>query len=73
MKRRNFLTAMSYATAGMLIPVGLNSCVAQTNARTNRPKRLVVIFLRGAIDGLNIIVPHQEAEYSGHRSHRVKK
>ena len=63
MKRRKFLTAASYATAGMLIPVGLHSCVAQTQAKINRAKRLVVVFLRGGIDGLNIVVPHQEADY----------
>ena len=33
---------------------------AQTGART---KRLVVIFQRGAADGLNIVVPHGEAQY----------
>ena len=63
MKRRNFLTKAGLATAGMLIPVGLNSCVALGNAQTNQPKRLVVIFLRGAIDGLNTVVPHQERDY----------
>lgn len=63
MKRRNFLTKAGLATAGMLIPVGLNSCVALSNAQTKRPKRLVVIFLRGGIDGLNVVVPHQETEY----------
>jgi len=30
---------------------------------TSRPKRLVVIFQRGAADGLNIVVPHGEALY----------
>ena len=63
MKRRKFLTAAGYASAGILIPVGLNSCVARTDARANRSKRLVVVFLRGGIDGLNIVVPHQEADY----------
>ena len=63
MKRRTFLTAAGYATAGMLIPVGLNSCVAQTDAQTSRPKRLVVVLLRGGIDGLNVVIPHQEADY----------
>lgn len=63
MKRRNFLTTLGYATTGMLIPVGLNSCVAQTEAKTNTPQRLVVVFLRGAIDGLNVVVPHQEPDY----------
>src|SRR5215467_12218789 len=28
-----------------------------------RPKRLVVIFQRGAADGLNIVVPHGETTY----------
>ena len=63
MKRRNFLSTLGYATTGMLIPVGLNSCVAQTDAQTGKSQRLVVIFLRGAIDGLNVVVPHQEANY----------
>jgi uncharacterized protein (DUF1501 family) len=27
------------------------------------PQRLVVIFLRGAVDGLNVVVPYQEAAY----------
>ncbi len=64
MKRRNFLTAASLATGGMLLPIGCNSWVAQPN--TNQPhnrKRLVVVFLRGAVDGLNIVIPHQAAEY----------
>ena len=63
MKRRKFLTAASLATAGMLIPVGLNSWVAKGIAQPTNRKRLVVIFLRGAIDGLNVVVPHQEADY----------
>ncbi|MBE9042995.1 DUF1501 domain-containing protein [Pleurocapsales cyanobacterium LEGE 10410] len=63
MKRRKFLTAAGLATAGILVPVGMNSWVARgVKSATNR-KRLVVIFLRGAVDGLNIVVPHQEAEY----------
>ena len=32
-----------------------------------RTKRLVVIFQRGAADGLNIVVPHGEASYYGMR------
>ena len=63
MKRRKFLTRAGFLGAGMLIPVGLNSCVAQTEAQTDRPQRLIVIFLRGGIDGLNVVVPHQEADY----------
>ncbi|MEL6502081.1 MAG: DUF1501 domain-containing protein, partial [Cyanobacteria bacterium J06623_1] len=62
MKRRNFLTAASLAAGSMLLPIGCNSWVAQQAKATNR-KRLVVVFLRGAIDGLNVVIPHQAAEY----------
>ncbi|MEN9567251.1 MAG: hypothetical protein RLZZ69_2447 [Cyanobacteriota bacterium] len=65
MRRRSFLTAAGLATGAMLLPIGCNSWVAQqpnTNNLKNR-KRLVVVFLRGAVDGLNIVIPHQAAEY----------
>ena len=63
MKRRKLLTIASLATTGMLLPVGFNSWVAQGTDSANNRKRLVVIFLRGGADGLNILVPHQEADY----------
>ena len=63
MKRRKFLNVAGFAGAGILIPVGLNSCVAQTDAQTSQPQRLVVVLLRGGVDGLNVVVPHQEADY----------
>ena len=63
MRRRKFLTTAGLVTAGMLVPVGLNSWVATGVRSATKRKRLVVIFLRGAVDGLNIVVPHQEAEY----------
>ncbi|MEM8719185.1 MAG: DUF1501 domain-containing protein [Cyanobacteria bacterium P01_G01_bin.39] len=66
MKRRKLITAAGLATAGMLIPVGCNSWVAQransANSKSDR-QRLVVVFLRGAVDGLNVIIPHQEIDY----------
>lgn len=63
MKRRKFLTSASLATAGFLLPVGCNSWVAQsTNSKSDR-QRLIVILLRGGVDGLNIVVPHQSREY----------
>ena len=63
MKRRKLLTIASLATTGMLLPVGLNSWVARGTGSANNRKRLVVVFLRGGVDGLNILVPHQEANY----------
>jgi uncharacterized protein (DUF1501 family) len=63
MKRRKFLTAASLATAGMLMPLGCNTWVAQNQAQAANGKRLVVVFLRGGIDGLNVVIPHQEPDY----------
>jgi uncharacterized protein (DUF1501 family) len=40
------------------------SFVARTAlAATGRRKQLIAIFQRGAVDGLNMVVPHGEAEY----------
>jgi uncharacterized protein (DUF1501 family) len=63
MKRRKLLTAASLATAGMLLPIGCNSWVAQRANSASDRQRLVVIFLRGGVDGLNVVIPHQEADY----------
>ena len=63
MKRRKFLTAAGLATGGMLLPIGCNSWVAKRANSANSRQRLVVVFLRGGVDGLNIVVPHQTSEY----------
>ena len=62
MNRRNFLQQISLFTAASLLPVGVNSWVAKGVAQTNN-KRLIVVFLRGAVDGLNVVVPYQETAY----------
>ena len=63
MKRRKLLTIASLATTGMLLPIGFNSWVARGIDSANNRRRLVVVFLRGGMDGLNVLVPHQEADY----------
>lgn len=63
MKRRKFLQRVGLATGGMMIPVSRNSWVARGVSQGENTQRLVVIFLRGAIDGLNIVIPHQDADY----------
>jgi uncharacterized protein (DUF1501 family) len=63
MKRRKFLQRVGLATGGMIIPVGFNSWVARGVSQSENSPRLVVILLRGAIDGLNIVVPHQDPDY----------
>jgi uncharacterized protein (DUF1501 family) len=61
--RRFFLRNGALALAGTTaIPSFLmRSVLAQTATVPNR--RLVVIFQRGAADGLNIVVPHREKNY----------
>ena len=59
--RRFFLKSSAvslFGTAG--IPAWLSRAVA---AQDGRKKVLVVIFLRGAMDGLNAVVPHGEKSY----------
>lgn len=61
MKRRQFLrtVALASATTGF---VGLQGRLGHT-AAVSRQKRLIVVFLRGGVDGLNVVIPYQEAAY----------
>ena len=58
--RRSFLQLAGAGTA--LIPFG-HGAFAASAGNTLGGKRLVVVLLRGAVDGLNVIVPHGEAAY----------
>src|SRR6201999_4550607 len=60
--RRYFLKSSGLAlVAGGLLP---NVFVKMANASTTKGKKvLVAIFQRGAVDGLNVIVPYGEAAY----------
>jgi uncharacterized protein (DUF1501 family) len=66
MNRRQLLQGISAAGAGALI-LGPN---AWASALTPNPatRRLIVVFLRGAVDGLNIVVPYSEPNYYRMRS-----
>jgi uncharacterized protein (DUF1501 family) len=61
MNRRTFLKAAAGAAAGLLLPLGGTgwAFAAPTPAR----KRLIVVFLRGAVDGLSVLVPYAEPAY----------
>jgi uncharacterized protein (DUF1501 family) len=61
MDRRKFVIQSSLFTASNLLTVG----VAQS-ANSNQ-KRLIVIFLRGAVDGLSAVVPYFEKAYYENR------
>lgn len=63
MNRRFFLHRGALAVAGTTaLPAFLvRSVLAESTAAPNR--RLVVIFQRGAADGLNVVVPYREKNY----------
>lgn len=63
LNRRFFLHKGALAVAGTAaLPNFLvRSILAETSAATNR--RLVVVFQRGAADGLNVVVPYREKNY----------
>lgn len=64
MKRRDFLKFASAGTAGLLVPLSQSAWAA----RGAQPgPRLVVLFLRGAIDGLNVVAPYAEEAYYDYR------
>src|SRR5438270_13501180 len=56
MRRRDFLV-LSTGTALLPLAGGARA------AGAGMPKRLVVILLRGAVDGLNVVVPYGEEAY----------
>jgi uncharacterized protein (DUF1501 family) len=65
MQRRQFLTQAGLASLTAL--GGSYSWLGVNAAPSSNSKRLIVIFLRGAIDGLNVVVPYSEPSYYKHR------
>jgi len=62
--RRVFLRNSTLAVVGTtVIPSFLTRAAFGSVERGAKPKHLVVIFQRGAADGLNIVVPHGERAY----------
>ncbi len=62
--RRAFMKGGAMALVGTsVVPTFLQrSVLAQTTSAQAQGKKLVVIFQRGAADGLNIVVPHAETQ-----------
>ena len=67
MNRRKFLKLATTLSGLSALPYGMQGWAA-SNADIGRDHhRLVVIFLRGAVDGLNIVVPYKESAYYDNR------
>ena len=61
--RRYFLKNGGIAMIGMAsLPSFLQRAIASTSAAPNK-KKMVVLFQRGAMDGLNVVVPFAEPNY----------
>ncbi|WP_414564868.1 MULTISPECIES: DUF1501 domain-containing protein [unclassified Anabaena] len=63
MKRREFLIHSGLFSASTIAAVGSNAWVARSATNNSNPQRLIVIFLRGGVDGLNVVVPYSETAY----------
>ncbi len=62
--RRIFLRNSALAVVGTAaVPAFLTRAARGAEVAAGKNRRLVVIFQRGAADGLNIVVPHGEASY----------
>ncbi len=63
MKRRKFIQKASIFSASSLVAVGANAWLSRSTSATPNSKRLIVIFLRGAVDGLSVVVPYTDDVY----------
>lgn len=63
--RSGSITLASFGLLPTAPPFLQRAALAQglTDSRRGRRKTLIVIFQRGAVDGLNMVVPHGEASY----------
>jgi uncharacterized protein (DUF1501 family) len=66
MQRRDFLKLAAGTLAGALLPIGASGWAFAAPGAS--PKRLIVVLLRGAIDGLSVVVPYAEEAYYAGRS-----
>src|SRR5580658_90053 len=61
--RREFLRRAAMLSASGILLLSPNAWAARALEGDSSRKRIVVIFLRGAVDGLNVVVPHGEPDY----------
>jgi uncharacterized protein (DUF1501 family) len=60
MRRRHFLNAVG---AGILLPIGRGAWAVSAPAANPTGKKLIVVMLRGAVDGLNVVAPVGDENY----------
>lgn len=66
--RRLFLKSSALAMFGVgSVPTWLGRALYAKDAPAERKKILIAIFQRGAVDGLNVVIPHGESAYYAQR------
>ncbi|MGA9851817.1 MAG: DUF1501 domain-containing protein [Gammaproteobacteria bacterium] len=63
MNRREFLRNALLASGATLLTVGSRGWAARLSDTVGGNRRLIVVFLRGAVDGLNVVVPWGDDRY----------
>lgn len=63
MNRREFLRNVLMAFGATLLTVGTRGWAARLSDAVGGGRRLIVIFMRGAVDGLNVAVPYADDRY----------
>lgn len=63
MNRREFLRNALMASGATLLTVGTRGWAAKLSDAVAGERRLIVVFLRGAVDGLNVVVPYADDRY----------
>jgi uncharacterized protein (DUF1501 family) len=63
LNRREFIRAAATASAKGVLLLSSHSWIARAALGDSSRRRLVVVFLRGAVDGLNVVVPYGDSEY----------
>ncbi|MHC4077322.1 MAG: DUF1501 domain-containing protein [Planctomycetota bacterium] len=70
LSRRSFLELAGMSTAGIAVPLPLPGLLGLDPANVRKVKRqktLVLLFLRGGADGLNLVTPYGEKAYYDYR------
>ncbi len=63
MNRREFLRQAAFLSGAALVSFGTRGWAARVGEAVKGGQRLIVIFLRGAVDGLNVVVPYKDDRY----------
>ncbi|HYL59163.1 MAG TPA: DUF1501 domain-containing protein, partial [Candidatus Acidoferrales bacterium] len=63
LSRRDFLRRVAMLSASGIVLLSPHAWAARSLDGSGSKRRLIVVFLRGAVDGLNVVVPHGDSAY----------